>query len=262
MYETGTKRSYVNTHSMKYTVDVLFGKTPCRFVVDNPKIQTTIQKIFAPFVATISKPHQWFYIKTHGSNSPILAGCNLLERKATILVGDGTPKKELSDVVKIAFSTFLPSDHGIVLHASCLEYRGLGYIFVGKSGAGKSTIVQLAPHGHIVGDDSAVIQKVNGQYNLFITPFFERNDTIKKQQQITIKGIYLLHQSKSNKVAPASDPIEAFRHSWLLPQSFTETDTYAAALKKYWPVALDIAAQIPVYQLWFTKNSSTWDLFI
>ncbi len=61
---------------------------------------------------------------------------------------------------------------GLMVHACGLERNGLGYLFVGHSGAGKTTIAQLAgSRFRVLNDDRVVLRSVDGRPWMFGTPW-------------------------------------------------------------------------------------------
>lgn len=247
---------------MLHTLTVLFGDTPCRITTDNGNQARLLLTAFEPFIVQTDNPHQLFEIQTYSSHGIPRITCEQNTQKTTIVISKQATIKEISDSIKQGFGTFLPTDDGIVLHASCVEIDGVARIFVGRSGMGKSTISQLAPQGIIRGDDSAVIQRINSSYELFPSPFHERNPTIKTHNHMPIKGIYIIHQSAINKIIRAKDPIEAFRHAWQINTHPLDHANQNSSMHSYWPVALNIASQVPVYDVWFTKKPDIWKLLV
>lgn len=68
---------------------------------------------------------------------------------------------------------------GFVLHASSILVDDKAYVFVGGSGRGKSTIVDLikkeVPESYILSDNSAFILKKSGKFYIYPSPYLEAN---------------------------------------------------------------------------------------
>ena len=98
---------------------------------------------------------------------------------------------------------------GFVLHSSTIVIDGLAYIFTGKSGVGKSTIVSLIkefyPSGDIISDNSAFIKKQNGKYIIYPSPYMEANrlQTLQykfnKKPPYKIAALFFPSHSRVNK---------------------------------------------------------------
>jgi len=93
------------------------------------------------------------------------------------------------DIVSLPFSSVLstvfPSLYnGMILHSSCVTKQNNAYLFLGKSGAGKSTIAELAgEYGSykIIADDLILIRNINNDFYAFSIPQ-------SRQRQAELKG--------------------------------------------------------------------------
>lgn len=105
----------------------------------------------------------------------------------------------LSDILYQLLSV----NEGFGLHCSAVSIDGKAVIFLGKSGSGKSTIVQLLKKSYIpLSDDVAIIRKIDGKFYFFQTPFFEKNSYIKYSFGYEISKVYFLHKSNKNHIQP------------------------------------------------------------
>ena len=72
----------------------------------------------------------------------------------------------------------LSRDHGVMLHACGVKDGQKGYIFSGRSGAGKSTMAGLwMGKGTVLNDDRTILRRINGAFFIYGTPWhggFER----------------------------------------------------------------------------------------
>lgn len=78
----------------------------------------------------------------------------------------------LNSFLRFVYSLILLKEPGFLVHASSLIGSGRGYIFPGKSDAGKTTIAQLSPGTTLLSDDISLIKIVNGAPIAFGTPFW------------------------------------------------------------------------------------------
>ncbi len=110
-----------------------------------------------------------------------------------------TPKN-FDDGFFNAFRWFLPRyllrQKNLVMHSSCLvDDKGFSHLFVGPSGAGKTTTVSRATSQLILGDDMILLSFVNGE--IFAeTPVLGQNPKFSGHagRRFPLKGIYFLKQ--------------------------------------------------------------------
>ncbi len=91
---------------------------------------------------------------------------------------------------------------GFILHSSAANIRGKAYLFLGKSGAGKSTVITLLKKEYqSLADDSVIIKKEEGVFYLYQTPFFEKNNWFSKGSKRYFLGkVYFLRKKTFFKI--------------------------------------------------------------
>lgn len=101
----------------------------------------------------------------------------------------------------------LIKESGFFMHGAAVIHNNKALLFVGASGAGKSTIVEMVRKISIpFADDSFVIRKIKGAYYCFQTPFLDKQTWIKKiHGGFPIAKIYLLTQSKTTFIQKVDD---------------------------------------------------------
>ncbi len=81
----------------------------------------------------------------------------------------------LSSMLRIAFSQAILRRDGISIHASAVAADGKAWLFLGKSGTGKSTHARLwlrnVPGSHLINDDNPAVRIVNGTPLAYGTPW-------------------------------------------------------------------------------------------
>jgi len=95
---------------------------------------------------------------------------------------------------------------GVALHAAAVDDQGQGRLFVGRSGAGKSTMAELwlkAPGARILNDDRVIISQQNGAYTVHGTPWHSRLPVVSSQPA-PLAGIYFLEHGQENTIEPLS----------------------------------------------------------
>jgi hypothetical protein len=92
---------------------------------------------------------------------------------------------------------------GFVLHAAAVEYDGMGLLFAGHSGAGKSTISEIAETvgARILSDDRAIITLQNDDPVLWGTPWHGSHRK-GESARAPLRGIFLLVQDQADGLVP------------------------------------------------------------
>ena len=117
--------------------------------------------------------------------------------------------------------TLLPTDQillcrvfgfnqGCLLHSTGLIFKDNGYLFIGHSGAGKTTIARIMKNdATVLCDDRNIIRKIKNQYRLYGT--WRHSDFTKVSSlSAPLKGIFFLKQSQSNYIKPIKDNKKSF----------------------------------------------------
>lgn len=93
-----------------------------------------------------------------------------------------------------------------MIHASALEYNKFAYLFVGKSGVGKSTIVNLLDDDYqILADDSGILRKENDNYYFYQSILNEKKNLYKDSHRYPLGGIFFLKQTKQCRLKKIDD---------------------------------------------------------
>ncbi len=161
---------------------------------------------------------------------------------------------------EVLISNLLGRGRGVELH-SCgvIDARGRGHLFVGVSGAGKTTTARLwegAASG-IVSDDRVIVRERDGAMWMFGTPWHGEAE-LSMPEGVSLAGVYLLVQSQANALR-ALDPAEAvarlFRCSFPLFYDADALDFTLAFLAR-------LVASVPVRELQFIRDRSVVDLVL
>ena len=115
----------------------------------------------------------------------------------------------------------LSRGEGVEVHALGLADRdGSGYLFLGHSGAGKSTTANLwkAEDGvKLLSDDRIIIRKQHGKYWIYGTPW-HGDAGVASNGRAELTAVFLLEQAPANEVrplAPAQCAAELFARSFV-----------------------------------------------
>lgn len=133
---------------------------------------------------------------------------------------------------RIGMETLLLQHHGLLLHASLINYKGKALAFAGPSGVGKSTqgeIWQRCLGAEVINGDRAALRKGPDGWVSYGFPYAGTSGIYKKDQA-PLEAIILLAQAKENRLSRLTR-LEAFRylypeisiHHW--DKSFVERAT-------------------------------------
>ncbi len=127
--------------------------------------------------------------------------------------GTHSERRYALDTTLMLLYAFASSPHNtLLLHASAVEYDGKGYLFLGKSGTGKSTHSRLwlnhIPGTKLLNDDNPVIRIIDGQCFVYGSPWSGKTPCYLNRR-IPIGGIVRLSQALSNHITRLS-PIKAY----------------------------------------------------
>lgn len=163
------------------------------------------------FIVTtpIKKPHftidvKWDYkqeiIYAEKENSYYVSLFRQLNKK-TIQTYYHVSFLQFQTILQHALYLLLLENDGLLIHASASNIDG-AHIFLGKSGSGKSTSVQLLHERYpMLSDDVSIIRKQNGNYFFYQTPLLEKNQVIlKSHKPIRLKKVFFLHKAKEFSV--------------------------------------------------------------
>ena len=139
------------------------------------------------------------------------------EGKAFILSQEPSASIALSSMLRMLFAQTIIRHKGISVHASCVTRNGKGYLFLGKSGTGKSTHseqwMQTFPDCRLLNDDNPAIRLIDDEVRVFGTPWSGKKPCYKAESY-PVGGIVRLYQATVNQFVPMDDTL-AF--STLLP---------------------------------------------
>ncbi len=92
---------------------------------------------------------------------------------------------------------------GVMLHACGIDDRGHGYLFLGNSGHGKSTIARLWSENKatVLNDDRIIVREINGELLMYGTPWSGDFKEVSSKG-LPIRKLFFLRHGEKNSVVP------------------------------------------------------------
>ncbi|MEW6584090.1 MAG: hypothetical protein AB1442_00590 [Nitrospirota bacterium] len=152
------------------------------------------------YKAPVSDRPVWF-AETNGDFTKITVFCNTdLENYPQETGVIANPVRYPLDQIILMY--YLAKRRGILIHAAGIEIKEKGYIFAGRSGAGKTTISSgFAEKGytHMLSDDRVIVREMGNAYRVFGTPW-PGEGKISVNRSIPLGGIFFLKHGDTDTV--------------------------------------------------------------
>ena len=144
----------------------------------------------------------------------------------------------------------------VLLHAAGIVRKNQGYLFVGHSGSGKSTIVQLSPNDIVLNDDLVLLERHHHQWLAHATPCSNSGLDRIKNTHAEVKAIFCLR--KSDRIS-----IEILQPGLALAEIISNIPLVSAdpdRSERLLQLGFKLCSDIQVFNLFFRKDASFWSL--
>ncbi len=168
-----------------------------------------------------------------------------------------TPSLSLSRLMRpfgeLLLITLLSQGRGVMLHGLGVSDRGEGLLFIGRSGAGKTTLANLykpCQDVTVLGDERVVVTQVGGQFWLSGTPWPGTGFTVSADTVPLRKVFFLEHGRRNVLIADRLINLSGlFFQQLFLP--FWNREALAFALS----FAEELLSTVPSFRLSFVNDS-------
>jgi hypothetical protein len=153
----------------------------------------------------------------------------------------------------------LGRERGVEVHAAGMrDSNGIGYLFLGHSGAGKSTTTRLWNQQHsmtVLSDDRIILRETDGEIWMHGTPW-HGEAAFAAPDKAQIDRLFILEHAPESVLANRITPIRGGRAvGEIMARSFLPFYD-AAALENTMSFLQEIVAAIPCYRLEFRPEGS------
>jgi hypothetical protein len=175
----------------------------------------------------------------------------------------GSEIASICKTIQISASMGMPIKGSIMLHGTGIQRQGIGYLFLGLSGDGKTTIARLSPPEGVISDDGIIVERDVSGFKLVHAPldqsisYLGNSKRYIKDKAGLIMGFFLKKDDNVylEKVLPSEacciilkNHIHYFRY--FPPKSVENTFSLIS----------DLCRDVPFYMLHFRRDSTFWDV--
>jgi hypothetical protein len=181
-----------------------------------------------------------------------------LEQRASEFDGScKVPDYAGASLVQVILCHHLLERGALLVHSSAVAVEDRGYLFVGRSGAGKSTTAMLSEGiGRVFADDVNIASAGDDVTGPTVsgTPYCGALKPGGLNETAPLKAVYVLKQADRNKRSRLSRS-ESIRR---MLESVVLFDESPAAAKAALENTAELCERVPCYELEFLKNPSFW----
>ncbi len=145
----------------------------------------------------------------------------------------------------------------LLVHGAGLRIKSEGNLFIGSSGAGKSTVAGFVPTEDVLSDDATVVEKEGGVFRIHPSPFsqvnmFEKKGANHQRTKATLTRILFLKKAELLTLQPrdrrsaTAELLSLHIHYFGLMDRELKTSVF--------DFCRDLCASIPSFDLYFQKN--------
>jgi hypothetical protein len=254
-------------------VDV--GGLPIRLETNNPDFRRRIEKRYAGFLNPLAVPVCRFEIQLTASSRQTDQDVQVCRRGSTWCLERGDFRAELDihrregwirqsrnpysldAVLRITHSLLLAMEGGFLLHAASAVRNGRAFLFAGVSGAGKTTIVRLAPaDATVLTDEVSYVRQSCRGYQAYGTPFAGELARSGANLSAPVDTVFFLEKAYADRIDPVSPRVAAsalLRHILFFAQ---DSDLVRGVFDR----AVEFVSRVGTARLSFRPDAHIWEL--
>jgi hypothetical protein len=159
--------------------------------------------------------------------------------------------------IELLMINYLALGRGVILHGCGIEKDGEGILFIGESGAGKSTMANLWDAGgdiEILSDDRIIVRKKGNDFRMYGTPWHGEAQFVSPRG-VRLKKMFFLCHAGQNEIQPLNG-LESVQQ--LLKCSFPPLWD-SRGMEFSMDLFAELATAVPCYRLGFKPDRSAID---
>jgi hypothetical protein len=154
---------------------------------------------------------------------------------------------------QILLARILAQRQGCFFHAGGVALENKGFVFLGHSEAGKTTIVtMMKPIAEVLCDDRMIVRRWEEGFRAHGTWSHGDLEDVSPNSA-PLKGIFVLNKARENRIVPLADRNEIVRKLLAcLVKPLVTSDWWESMLD----LMEDIAREVPCFELYFDKSGA------
>jgi hypothetical protein len=156
-------------------------------------------------------------------------------------------------------SHLLIHNNGLLLHGSAVQKEGRGILFLGPSGAGKTTVTRLCQPDICFSDDGVIIRKEGARVFAYRSPFRQIHNMPDKRTMVKgeVQKIFLLEKNRNHRVSSIKNNELMCLILMNLIHFFKYLSDETASVGFY--LTKEILDTLPSYRLEFARTGELWN---
>jgi hypothetical protein len=151
------------------------------------------------------------------------------------------------------FTAFLLDYNALPVHSSGLIRGGRAALFLAPDEGGKTTVLQLAPDGHLLSDDQIFVKREGAEIIAHATPF---GQLTSGPGQAPLGGLFVLEKAHGFDMTPLK-PAELVKAMWDEHLPYTSILPRKLKLRAF-GLLYDMCQRVPVYRMRFPQEHVDW----
>ncbi len=180
------------------------------------------------------------------------------DREIEVLVAGDRNIGWVDIAMRFGLSQLLTERGGLIFHSAGLVHEHRALVFFGVSGSGKSTIAGLARADAILSDEAVILQKKNGDWYAYGTPFSGSLEYAGDNTSARLAALVKLSKTSANSLRKTSrlqGLAEILKTVIILDDSHSHKNRGLAN-------AAELASDVAIYELGFVPEPQAWDFVL